>query len=190
MKQRSFNLLKPLEPPKTMWDKAYDWLLNRAKIVILITEILIAVAFFGKVIQDTDAKNKDSQISILTSELQFYSNTLEPQFRNTEIKDNLYQTIWTNSNSYAKILEEVYSYISNSASEINVRIEGRELIIFGTENLETLQKLEASLKSSDSFSSVIIRSLSLEQQAIIEQKGDYILSAVIKEPFRKPLNGN
>ena len=151
MKQRAFNLLKPLDPPKTVWDKVYDWLLDRARIVILITEILVAIAFFAKVVQDTVAKNMDNQIASLTSELAFYSETLEPEFRLIESKDGAYTTIWNNSSQYADVVQEVYSYISNSASEINLRVEGREITIFGTEDLSSLQTLEAALKSSPSF---------------------------------------
>lgn len=187
MKQRSFNLLTPLQPPKTVWDKVYDWLLGRARIIILITEILVAIAFFAKVIQDTVAKNLDNQIATLTSELSFYSDTLEPKFRLIENKDTAYSTIWNNSTKYSDAVREVYSYISNSASEINVRVDGKEITIFGTEDLGSLQLLEAALKSSPTFSSVVIRSLSLEQQEILEQKGNYVLSATIADFTREDL---
>lgn len=181
MKRRAFNLLKPLEPPKTVWDKVYDWILWRARIVILITEILIVIAFFAKVIQDTDAKNKENEINRINSELRFYAPSLEPQFRVIESKDNNYKNLWNNSAQYYAVLNEMYSYISNSSAQVNLRVEGREVTIFGTESLVTLQTLEASLKTSPSFSSVVIRSLTLEQQEILEQKGDYILSAIIKD---------
>lgn len=187
MKQRAFNLLKPLEPPKTVWDKVYDWLLDRARIIILITEILVAIAFFAKVIQDTIAKNKDNEIASLTSELSFYSTTLEPQFRLIESKDTAYTSLWNSSSQYAAVIQEIYSYISNSASEINLRVDGKEITIFGTEDLASLQTLEAALKSSESFSSVVIKSLSLEQQEILEQKGNYVLSATIKEYTREDI---
>ena len=187
MKSRSFNLLKPLEPPKTVWDKIYDWLLGRARIVILITEILIAIAFFAKVIQDTDAKNKENTIAQLTSELSFYSGNLEPRYRTLITKNDTYQNLWNNSTSYSYLISQVYSYISNSASKINIRIDEKEITIFGTEDLKILQNLEAQLKSSPLFSSVVIKNLSLEQQEILEQRGDYVLSAVIKDLYRKSL---
>lgn len=187
MKRRAFNLLKPLEPPKTVWDKVYDWILWRARIVILITEILIVFAFFAKVVQDTDAKNKEVEINRLSSELRFYSATLEPRFRAIETKDNTYKTIWNNSTQYSDILSQMYSFISNSSSEVNLRIDGSEVTIFGTENLSTLQNLESQLKASPLFSSVVIKSLTLEQQEILEQKGDYVLSAIIKDLNREQL---
>lgn len=187
MKKRNFNLLKPVAPPKTVWDKVYDWLLGRARIVILITEILIGIAFFAKVIQDTDAKNKEDLIARLTQELNFYADRLEPEFRVIEAKDISYETLWNNSNKYSEVLTEIYSYIANASSEINIRVDGREVTIFGTEDLSILQTLEANLKSSQTFSSVIIKSLTLEQQEILEQKGDYVLTAIIRDISRPQL---
>jgi hypothetical protein len=188
MKRRPFNLLKPIQPPKTVWDKVYDWLLGRARIVLLITEILIAASFFAKVIQDTDAKNKEDEIVRLTTQLDFYKDTLEPSFRVLENKDNAYRLIWNNSPKYSDIVKQVYEFIGNTSSHVNLRVEGKEITIFGTEDLSVLQRLEAALKSSDIFSSVVIRSLTLEQQEILEQKGDYILSAVIKDLYRDDFN--
>jgi len=187
MARRTFNLLKPLAPPKSVWDKVYDWILGKARVVILITEILIALAFFAKVVQDTDAKNKEDEIARLTAELRFYADTLEPKFRLIERKDQNYVNIWNLTPKYSEVLAEIYSYIPNAASEINVRIEGARVTIFGTEDLSTLQVLEAALKSSGTFSAAVIENLSLQQQEILEQKGDYILTAIIKDLYREQL---
>src|SRR5688572_23715853 len=103
----TFNLLKPLPSPKTAWDKIYDWVLGRARIVILITIILIALAFIAKVVVDTDAKNKDKSIDTLTTRLQFYATSSEPVFRTFSAKTDNYIKVWNGSSGISAAVTEI-----------------------------------------------------------------------------------
>ncbi|MBE0573852.1 hypothetical protein IH575_03045, partial [Candidatus Dojkabacteria bacterium] len=110
-KKRIFNLLKPVQPPPSFWDKFYNWILTRARVVILITELLIVAAFVGKVIVDTQARTKDEEIQNLRAENSFYATEREPIFRDFQRRDVTYQRIWSNSSEYNEVLNEIYSYI-------------------------------------------------------------------------------
>jgi len=178
-KQRTFNLLKPVEPPPTIWDKIYSWILVNARIVILITELLIAFTFMGKVIEDTAAKNKDKEIQNDKAELAFYSTDKEPIFRNIQTKNQKYNIIWSNSTSYTNVLKEIYSYITNPGSEITIRITKSKVSIFGYEDLGSLKDLEAAMKSSPTFNSVFVDNLSLQKKEIDTSQGLYVLEAII-----------
>ena len=181
MEKRVFNLLKPLEPPLSLWDKIYNWILKRARVVILVAELIIVVAFVGKVIEDTNARNKDKQIENTQNELRFYSAEIEPGIRKIQTLSNNYMILWNNSSSHKKILNEIYSYIPNLSSELTVKIDGNKVSIFGYSDLSAIRDLENSLKNSDSFSVVYIDTLTLEQQEIIENKGQYVLICFLKD---------
>lgn len=186
MRKRIFNLLKPVEPPKTVWDKIYDFILYRARIVILITQILIVLAFGGKVIVDTVAKNLDQEIETLQQQLQFLS-TLEPQVREIQKKDSLYRNLWKTSYEYNDIFNEVISYIVNPGAEITVAFAADVVTVSGTDDLSALQVLEQKMKSSSSFRNVFITNLTLEPSEASQAKGQYALMATIISPNREEL---
>ena len=186
-RRRIFNLLKPIEPPLTAWDKVYLWIANRARVVILITELLISLAFVGKVIEDTNAKNKEKMIDKIATELKFYAIEQEPFFRNIQRKGGDYIKLWNKSSGYYPILTEILSYIPNLPSDLTVRISDKRVAIFGNESLTTLKQLEEAMKKSKTFSTVYIDTLSLEQQQILEKKAQYVLVADVDNFYRSPI---
>lgn len=186
MRKRIFNLLKPVEPPKTVWDKIYDFILYRARIVIQLTELMIVFAFGGKVVVDTVAKNMDQQIETAQQQLQFLS-TLEPQIREVQRKDNLYKNLWRQSYSYTEVFNEVMSYIVNPGAEIVISIKTDTVTISGTDDLSALQILEDKMKTSSTFRNVFITNLTLQPTEISQAKGQYALLATITVPTREEL---
>lgn len=177
--KKIFNLLKPISPPQTYWDKIYDWLIGKAKIIILITQFVIVLSFVTKVIVDTQAKSKDKRIETLEGELQFYQTAQEPLFRRLHSQQIDYRLLWNKSSAYADVIQEVYAYISNPSAEISVKIEGQILTISGTDDLDYLRNLEGKLRSSDTFISVTFKELSQRQREIQEGTGRYELEAII-----------
>lgn len=188
IKQRTFNLLRPVEPPPTIWDKVYTWIVINARIVILITELLIAFAFLGKIIEDTAAKNKDKQIEKERTELSFYSAEKEPLFRSIQDKVEQYEILWNSSSSYSDVLNEIYSYVSNSGSDVTIRINKSKVSVFGYVDLTALKELESAMKNSKTFENVYLDNLSLEKKEIQLEKGQYALIATLKNYKRVPLN--
>lgn len=186
-KNRIFNLLKPVKPPPTFWDKTYDWVLGKARVVILITELLIVAAFVAKVIVDTQARTKDEEIATLRNELGFYSSQREPVFRDIQRRDSAYQRIWTNAAEYTEVLNEIYSYVQNPGLQLTVSAEKNRVSIFGYDDLSSVQNLETQLKSSPTFSSVFVDTLTLEQKEILQSTGQYVLVATISEYKREAL---
>jgi len=184
---RIFNLLKPVQPPPTFWDKTYDWILGKARIVILVTELLIVFAFVAKVIVDTQARAKDEQITSLKNELGFYSAQREPLFRDVQKRDSAYQRLWTNGTSYTEVLNEIYSYVQNPGVQLTVNAEKNRVSILGYDDLSSVQSLETQLKASPTFTSVFVDTLSLEQKEILQSTGQYVLVATLSEYKREPL---
>lgn len=186
MRKRIFNLLKPVEPPKTIWDKVYDFILYRARIVILITELLIVAAFGGKVIVDTVAKNLDQKIATEQQQLEFLS-TMEPTLREIQKKDTLYRNLWKQSYSFNEVFDEIMTYFVNPSAEIAISFQNGNVAVSGTDDLSSLQILEEKMKTSATFKNVYIANLTLQQTEISQAQGQYALIATINNPLREEL---
>ena len=178
-KKRNFNLLKPLQPPSTAWDRVYEWLIGKARVVILVTELIVATTFIFKVVADTTAKNKDKEIDRLTQELSFYVSDLEPKFRQLEFKSDKYIQIWNNASEYNDAVQEILSYIENESSEISMNIQNNIITVFGYEDLDSIKALENAVKSSQNFKDAIVNDLSLNQGEIEQNKGRYSFTVSI-----------
>ncbi len=87
---------------------------------------------------------------------------------------------------YATVVQELNSYISNEIN-LNVRIQGNRLTIFGTEDLSILNQVEVAMKSSSSFQNVFVNSLTVDSGQEGLNQGDYILSAEIIDISREKL---
>jgi len=145
---------------------------------------LIAAAFVAKVVVDTDAKNKNKQIDSLTQRLSFYTAEVEPRLRLLAIKTDSYQKIWNKSSSYSTIIKEIYSYVDNPGADLTIKASDGKVSIFGTEDLTLLRNLEEKLRNSPSFTSVNFGSLSIDGSDVQDAKGEYSVSAVIKDSKR------
>lgn len=186
--KRIFNLLKPIPPAATFWDKVYEWILGRARVVILITELLIVFAFVAKVLVDTEARGREEQVNSLKEELAIYAVEKEPMFRDIQRKDSAYRNIWQNANKYSEVIEEINSYILNSGVQLTIRADKNRVSVLGYDDLSAVQNLESKMKASDTFTSVFVETLNLDQKEILQSTGEYVLVATLAEVNRGILN--
>ncbi|RMD76880.1 hypothetical protein D6810_02745 [Candidatus Dojkabacteria bacterium] len=181
MKSRVFNLLEPIQPPLTLWDRVYIWVTNQARIVIAIVIILLTIAFFAKVIVDTEAKNKTKQIGNLMNQISFYSESIEPKIRSLIRRVDVYDELNQSSSQLSEILDEVYQILGTSSNELTVSVKDNRLIIYGTEDLVLLKDLERFLRTSQNFKSVNFDSLIVQREESNYSYGQYSITAVIKK---------
>jgi len=185
MKSKPFNLLKPMQPPLTMWDKVYNWVTTQARLVLTVVIILITLAFVAKVVVDTEAKNKSKQLSNLMDQLSFYSNTIEPEVRKNIRKVDVYAQLNRKSSQISPVIEEIYQIIGSSSNELKFRIQENRLSIYGSESIELLKNLETALRTSDKFVSVNFDSLTIQSGENVNEVdgtlGQYALTAVISD---------
>jgi hypothetical protein len=174
--RRPFNLLEPIKPPTTLWDKIYDWVLWRARVIVLITIILITLIFVGKVIVDTDAKNKMKEIATIESKLDVLEASYEPEFRNLFRREDAYMKLWNASNYYTDIIREINAYVSSDV-RLSIRFQDQKVTVYGTESLDILNQIEIAMKSSSSFKNVFVNSLVVDSGQEGLNQGDYILTA-------------
>jgi putative cofactor-binding repeat protein len=186
--KRIFNLLKPFKPPATTWDKIYDWLINRARVIMVFAEIAVALSFVGKVVVDVQAKNLDDALTGAQRTLGQFSTTVEPEIRLLQGKADAYRKIWDGSSGYSEVLQEIHSYIPNPSDDIVVRIDGNQITIRGGSTLDELVDIEAKMRASETFSSVTLPTLAAESSDITAGEGKYAFSATIAgEAVRQPI---
>lgn len=180
-KKHIFNLLKPIEPPLTSWDMVYEWLVGKAKFVIMFTQVIIAITFFAKVVLDTLAKNKEKQIESLEEELSYYTGEEKrPLYWTIQNKERNYHELWTKSSNFHNLLTEIYSYIPNIGADISVNLTDDLATIYGDDTRQNFGEIEASLKESPSFLKTDV-ALTLEQKDFVEGTGKALFNAIIDD---------
>jgi hypothetical protein len=190
-----FNLLQPLKPPPTVWDKIYDWLVKRARVIIMIAEVFIAIAFFSKVIVDTQAKDKQEDIDALIAETRLYTdengtqNARKLRYQELQSRSGDYEKLWDGSSNAQEILNELYSYIPNQTSSLSVNYEAGRISITGEVELSILESIEDQIDASDTFQSSEI-TLVIEQDDAAAGIGTYSLEAVIADDIATRENIN
>jgi len=184
MAEKFFNLLTPVKKPKTYWDKIYDWVLNQAKLVIFIVEILIVIAFVLRVVIDNTAKERRENFDEIAIQIQNLEDNYEQEIRQTQRKESEYTKIWQRSFNYSEALSEIVNYVGVPQDEFAVRMAGGNIIILGYQDLDSLRNLEEEMKSSTRFGqTATVDALSLEQNDITENSGQFALTAEINEEF-------
>jgi hypothetical protein len=181
-KTRIFNLLKPTIEPPTAWDKIYMWIVGKARVVMVIAEVVVAITFVAKVVVDIQAKNLDEQINKREAELSLYAKQVEPEIRKLQQKAITYEKVWKRSSDYAPILEEIDSYISVTEKSIAVRFSGENVSVRGGGNLEVLKEIESNMRGSSTFSNV---QLSVDTESGAIQEGTYLITATIATDYTR-----
>lgn len=188
-KRRGFNLLKPYLSPPTAWDKIYEWILGKARVIILLVEVVVVAAFIGKVVVDIQAKNLTELVTAKNGELSRFAVTVEPQIRKVQQKSESYLKLWNASSGYSAVLTEIHSYIPNTAAEIVIRITGDKVTIRGGDSLSSIAEIEGKMKNSNTFTDVSVPTLSSEESGVNIGEGTYVFDArIVKNQFRIFLN--
>lgn len=91
--RKVFNLLKPEHAPPTAWDRIYKWLITRARLVIIVSEIIVALAFVAKVGVDLRTKELDEQLQTNFSELSQLATGVEPELRAIQVDARAYEKL-------------------------------------------------------------------------------------------------
>ncbi len=177
MKSKIFNLLKPIDKPKTAWDRFYDWINKQAKMILMFVIIAITFVFIGKVIVDTEAKNYNSMIDVLIKKVTFFSDNVEAESRSLIKKADILDYQLRNKTEYYQVLVTLDRLLSSSSNDYVIRLEGENMIIYGNEEIFILKDLENTLKKSGFFLDIKFDNLAIDTSSGFVERGQYSLSA-------------
>jgi|GEM_PF-6872076 len=146
-------------PPATGWDKVYEFIISRARIVLLGVELVVIFSFVGKVVVDTQAKNLDDSIKLADRQLQSIQLVTEPALKLLQDKAEIYRRSWNESNYYSEVSREINTILSNIGASLTVSISGDKVIITGQNDLAVLSRIEDILKRSNTFTGTVVNRL-------------------------------
>jgi len=153
--KKGFNLLKAQAEPPSVWSKMYDWVLGSARIIIIVVEIAVLVAFVFRIIVDLKSKELNKNIEQAESVLNVL-HASELKFREIQAKTSTYKMIWDNTPDYSLLISNINSLLPTNTSikDLTISISGVDIIISGTaskEKEDDIKTLENNLKSNSIY---------------------------------------
>jgi hypothetical protein len=153
--KKGFNLLKSQAEPPSVWSKLYEWVLGSARIIIILVEIVVLIAFGFKVWVDIQGKELDKSIERSEAIVNAMA-TSEKEYRLVQAKTSSYKTIWDASIDYSKLLENINSIlpITSSIKDITVSFDKEQISISGISpksKESEIKNLENDLKNNSPF---------------------------------------
>jgi len=191
MQKKSINLLHQLGAPPTFWEKAYDWVSNTARIIVIVVEVVILGAFGARFWLDRQLKDLKGEIEIKGETLKSLADQ-EDEIRQLQDEIFSYDQIWINSSNYYNILIEVNGYLNSDIDKLSYSFSREEGFAFfsisGIMSRQDIDTLENDLKDSDTFSDVALANI---QKKGSEDEYEFNLNATIVNPLgREALSQN
>jgi len=164
------NLLKPQSNPEKLLLKLFHWLLSTGRYLFVFVEAIVLIAFVARFKLDADLAAKKEAIE----EQIPYIESLKPYeilIRQTQLKLSTIDTVRKDSLDYSIILKKIADQtplnvkltsinIEKNVGNATIRINGQ------TQINSDLTSFMAGLKGDNSFESVNITSVGLEQGII------------------------
>lgn len=180
MRKSSVNLLQQRGAPPTFWERAYEWVTNTCRMIVIITELFVLGAFGWRFWLDRRLNDLKEAIEQKGQVLRSLSSQ-EEEIRLLQARMATYKGLWEESSNYTPIISEINSYIPSETVDLLVSInktdDGRNLLISGELERSRIDELENSLKDSQSFTDVTMAEMdSIDKE---ENTYDFTLSAEI-----------
>lgn len=150
MSNSGFNLLKPQLEPPTVWTKIYDWIVGTARLIVIVVEIIVVVAFGIRLILDIQGNKLSEDIENSEATLRAFQSS-EARYKQTQNKTRAFNISWVEAPVFTDIYVEVNSYIPDDAIELNVQITSSVITISGKASINEIGDMETSFKNSPTF---------------------------------------
>ena len=153
--KKGFNLLKEQVEPPSVWTKIYDWVLGTARIVIIIVEVIVLIAFGIRILIDLQAKELDSKIEQSDAVMNVLL-TSETSFRQIQNKTAAYETLWNGTMNYSDVVNNINSLlpVNTSITNLTIAIDQENVTISGVADKtreEDVRLLEENLKNNSPY---------------------------------------
>mgnify|MGYP007051591394 CR=1 FL=1 len=147
MAQRGFNLLRPQLTPPTAWDKVYKWMVGTARVIVILVEMVVIIAFAVRIVVDTIGKQLDDEIKQKDTQLDAYTQ-IEKDLRDIQVKADAYKDIWKASSYYSDEVIFINNLIKKYGGTISVQLTKDEVNISGSIPLKFINELETAFKDN------------------------------------------
>ena len=179
MPKKSINLLQEQQAPPTFWENFYVWITKSARVVVILTEAVVLVAFGMRFYLDRKLNDLKNQIEQKGSTLEILAEE-EKEIRRVQSKISAYGTLWESSSNFDLIFQDINTYIpvETDKLEISLSDDGINTILSVKGELERslINDLENNFKDSDNYRNV---SLNTIQRASGGEIYEFSLSAEV-----------
>lgn len=158
-KKHQINLLPEANFENTTAGRVLSWILSTFRIIVIVTEIIVMVAFLSRFWLDAQNTDLNDEIENRTNVLAASQN-FEEEFRNTQNKLNIFSELTKNQSVYAETLNILASYLPPDLYLTAATLTGNSLQIEGaTSNEVSVQQLIVNLSSTERLHNVKLNDL-------------------------------
>jgi len=150
VKKKGFNLLKNQVEPQTKWTKLYHWTTSTARVIMILVELVIVVAFGIRVVVELQFKNLNKDIAVKEDVLLALQDN-EIRLRTIQNRADIYKNLWDGTDYYSNVYTELTRIVPATVQELNVQIVENELIVKGYTDTATIEQIETGFKNSPQF---------------------------------------
>jgi hypothetical protein len=188
MIKKGFNLLKPQLEPPTVWTKIYDWVLGTARVIIIVVQIIVVIAFAIRMVVDVQSKNLDREIVAKESVLSSLQES-ELRFKKIQKQTAAFEKALNISMIYSAIFAELNVLMPNNATELNIQFVSTSILISGKASVSAIGNLETELKTSRNFTNTEL--VQVESRGISQDEtADFTIRTQIRDPRFRNIQSN
>jgi len=156
MKSTQINLLSQDEFSSTPLGQISTWALSIGRWIVVITELIVIVAFLARFKLDRDIANLSDEINQKQAIIKAYA-PFEKKFRETQTRLQVVNQALTQQYNYNSILGEINKSLPNDVVLSSINLDNTELEIKATALTEPgMAGMEATLKQSPLFKRVTL----------------------------------
>ncbi len=158
-KQGQINLLPEASFETTTAGRVLSWVLSSFRIIVIVTEIIVMIAFLSRFWLDAQNTDLNDEIKNKTAVLSA-SKDFEREFKNIQNKLNVFSKLTENQGIYTDTLSNIVSYLPSDLFLTSITFEGQLIEIEGySPNEVSIQQLIVNLSSSGKFSDIALSKL-------------------------------
>ena len=150
------NLLPQKGFEQTTGGRVLVWILSTFRIIVIVTEIIVMIAFLSRFWLDAQNTDLSEEIQQKQSVLAASQN-FEKEFKDTQGKLSIYSEIAKGRGVFSNPLQTITSYLPQDLYLTSVRISDNTVEIEGTSpNERSIQQLSVNLNASEIFTEIEI----------------------------------
>lgn len=150
-KQGQINLLPEIGFETTTGGRILSWILSTFRIIVIVTEIIVMIAFLSRFWLDAKNTDLNDEIKHKTAVLTA-SKDFEREFENIQNRLTIFSELTKNEGLYADILKTTVSYLPQDLFLTTLAFKESSLQIEGsTANEASIQQLMVNLSSTNKF---------------------------------------
>jgi Tfp pilus assembly protein PilN len=153
------NLLPEANFESTTTGRVLSWILSTFRIIVIVTEIIVMIAFLSRFWLDAQNTDLNDEIENKTAVLVNLQN-FEKEFKDTQNRLKIFSELTKNQGVYSDILNTLVSYLPQDLYLTTATLnEGMLQIEGSTSNEVSIQQLMVNLLSTNKFTEVTLNEL-------------------------------